>query len=146
MAEFFYIDQVATRTGLTARTLRFWEEKGLLAPPARTDGGLRLYSEADVARIERVRDLKEVLGLSLDVARELLVAEDEMAALREQAHQLPFGADRLPYIGRAIAILEAQIQQIAHREARLAELRQGYEQWLGRLKDRAIELEGIDKK
>lgn len=146
MAECFYIDEVATRTGLTPRTLRFWEEKGLLAPPARTDGGLRLYSEADVARVERVRDLKEVLGLSLDVARELLATEDEMAALREQAHQHPFGADRLPFLRRAIALLDEQIQQIVRRETRLAELRQGYEQWLGRLKDRSLELEGLDKK
>lgn len=134
-----YIDDVVTRTGLTARTLRFWEEKGLLAPPSRTDGGLRLYSEADIARIVRIRDLKEVLGLSLDVIRELLAAEDEVDRLRQQACEHP--DERLPLMGKAIAILQAQVAMMDDRAARLAELKAGYEQRLERLKQRQQEFQ-----
>ena len=47
---YLQIGEVAERTGVTQRTLRFYEEKGLLKPPSRMDGGFRLYSEADVKR------------------------------------------------------------------------------------------------
>src|SRR5688500_20091700 len=46
------IGEVADRTGVTQRTLRFYEERGLLKAPSRMDGGCRLYSENDVARVE----------------------------------------------------------------------------------------------
>ena len=51
------IGEVAERTGVTQRTLRFYEEKGLLRPPERMDGGFRLYSEADVKRVEQPLDI-----------------------------------------------------------------------------------------
>ena len=45
---YLQIGEVAERTGVTQRTLRFYEEKGLLRPPTRMEGGFRLYSEDDV--------------------------------------------------------------------------------------------------
>ena len=64
------IEQVAARTGLTKRTLRYYEEIGLLPPPTRTEGGYRLYSEADVQQLERIKRLKDLLGFSLaEIAR-----------------------------------------------------------------------------
>jgi len=140
MAE-YYIEEVATRTGLTARTLRFWEEKGLLPPPARTEGGLRLYSEADVARLVRIRELRELLGLSLDVIREILGAEEAVERLREQLRQQPQSPERLPLLRQAIGILEGQVQMMRDRAARLQELQAGYEQRLERLRRWGQELE-----
>lgn len=127
---------MAGRTGLTPRALRFWEEKGLLPAPPRSDGGMRLYSEADVARVERIRDLKEVMGLSLDVIRELLDAEEEVADLRRQAHQFPSTAERVPYMERAAAILEQQVRLMADRSARINHLKGSYEHQLERLRQR----------
>ena len=46
------IGQVAERTGLSLRTIRFYEENGLVVPTARSEGGFRLYSDDDVARLE----------------------------------------------------------------------------------------------
>ena len=65
------IEQVAARTGLTKRTLRYYEEIGLLPPPTRTEGGYRLYSEADVQQLERIKRLKDLLGFSLAEIREI---------------------------------------------------------------------------
>lgn len=65
------IGQVAERTGLSLRTIRFYEENGLVVPTARSDGGFRLYSEADVARLEVVKRMKP-LGFSLEEMQELL--------------------------------------------------------------------------
>jgi DNA-binding transcriptional MerR regulator len=62
----YTIEQVATRTGLTKRTLRYYEEVGLLPPTERTEGNYRQYSEADVQRIEHIKKLRDLLGFSLN--------------------------------------------------------------------------------
>jgi MerR family transcriptional regulator, copper efflux regulator len=65
------IGQVADRTGLSLRTIRFYEENGMVRPTSRTDGGFRLYSEDDVARLEVIKRMKP-LGFSIDEMQELL--------------------------------------------------------------------------
>ena len=65
------IGQVAERTGLSLRTIRFYEEHGLVRPTTRTDGGFRLYSEDDVARLEVIKRMKP-LGFTVEEMRELL--------------------------------------------------------------------------
>ena len=61
----YQIGEVADRTGVTQRTLRFYEEKGLLNPPERMDGGFRLYSDEDIQRIDYIRRLQELLGYNV---------------------------------------------------------------------------------
>ncbi|MGY1827566.1 MerR family transcriptional regulator [Blastococcus sp. SYSU DS0541] len=65
------IGQVAERTGLSLRTIRWYEEEGLVVPTARTEGGFRLYSDGDVARLEVIKRMKP-LGFALEEMRELL--------------------------------------------------------------------------
>ncbi|MCF6742751.1 MerR family transcriptional regulator [Blastococcus sp. KM273128] len=65
------IGQVAERTGLSLRTIRWYEEEGLVVPTSRTDGGFRLYSDDDVARLEVIKRMKP-LGFALEEMRELL--------------------------------------------------------------------------
>ena len=69
--ELMQIGQVAERTGLSLRTIRFYEENGLVIPTARSEGGFRLYSENDVARLEVIKRMKP-LGFSLEEMQELL--------------------------------------------------------------------------
>jgi MerR family transcriptional regulator, copper efflux regulator len=69
--ELLQIGQVAERTGLSLRTIRFYEENGLVRPTSRTEGGFRLYSEDDVARLEVIKRMKP-LGFSLEEMQELL--------------------------------------------------------------------------
>ena len=60
-----HIGEVAARTELSLRSLRHWDEVGLLRPSARTEGGFRLYAEGDVEKILLIRRMKP-LGFTLD--------------------------------------------------------------------------------
>ncbi|MGW6719908.1 MerR family transcriptional regulator [Streptomyces sp. NPDC054995] len=84
------IGEVAARTELSLRTIRHYEETGLVVPSARSRGGFRLYTETDVARLMVIRRMKP-LGFTLDQMRELLDATDRLdgddpldAGLREE--------------------------------------------------------------
>jgi MerR family transcriptional regulator, repressor of the yfmOP operon len=70
------IGEVAKLTGLTTRTLRYWEELGLISPSSYRGRGERLYSQTDMARVTRIRDLQELLGFSLAEVRVVLDTED----------------------------------------------------------------------
>jgi DNA-binding transcriptional MerR regulator len=70
------IGEVAKLTGLTTRTLRYWEELGLIRPSSYRGKGERLYSQTDMARATRIRDLQELLGFSLAEVRVVLDTED----------------------------------------------------------------------
>jgi DNA-binding transcriptional MerR regulator len=71
------IGEVADRTGLSLRTIRYYEEIGLVRPSSRTQGGFRLYTEPDVARLNLVKRMKP-LGFSLDETRDLLSVLDAL--------------------------------------------------------------------
>ena len=66
------IGEVATRTELSLRSLRHWEEVGLLRPSGRSEGGFRLYTEEDVDKILVIRRMKP-LGFSLEEMKAVLV-------------------------------------------------------------------------
>ncbi|NRQ31894.1 MerR family transcriptional regulator [Nonomuraea sp. NN258] len=72
-----HIGQVAARTELSLRTIRHYDEVGLVRPSARTQGGFRLYTEADVARLMVIRRMKP-LGFTLEEMGELLSITDRL--------------------------------------------------------------------
>ena len=81
------IGEVAKRVGTTPRTIRYYEEIGILpSEGGRESGRHRLYGERDVPRLRDALRLKELLGVSLDELKELLEAEETRAALREEWH------------------------------------------------------------
>jgi DNA-binding transcriptional MerR regulator len=63
--ERFKIDQVAAQSGLTKRTIRYYEEIGLLPPPQRSEGGVRYYTPEHVALLKKIKQAKDALGFSL---------------------------------------------------------------------------------
>jgi len=73
------IGEVAERTGLSLRTIRHYEEVGLVIPSARSKGGFRLYTETDVDRLMVIRRMKP-LDFSLEEMRDLLEITDRLAA------------------------------------------------------------------
>lgn len=73
------IGEVARRVDLSIRTIRHWEDMGLITPSARSSGGFRLYSEEDVARIRLLRFMKP-LNLTLEQMRELLEIRARLTA------------------------------------------------------------------
>jgi len=114
-APYLRIDQVAARTGLTKRTLRYYEEIGLLAPPARTEGNYRLYSAADIARLERVCQLKEALGLTLAEINEMIQMEEERDDLRAAFRVTHDPAARQAQLDRAEAITRQQLDLVERK-------------------------------
>jgi MerR family transcriptional regulator, repressor of the yfmOP operon len=76
------IGEAAQACGVTTRTLRYWQEIGLLNPSGRHDGGGRLYSKAEVERAARIKELQELLGFSLSEIRAVLNTEDVLERLR----------------------------------------------------------------
>lgn len=69
------VGEVAERLGVSPRTIKYYEELGLIEPEARSSGGFRLYGEEDVRRLERILRMKGV-GYSLATIRELLAVRD----------------------------------------------------------------------
>jgi DNA-binding transcriptional MerR regulator len=76
------IGEVAERIGLSLRTIRYYEEVGLITPSARSQGGFRLYTEHDASRLQLVKDMKP-LGFSLDEMRDLLGVLDQLDGMAE---------------------------------------------------------------
>ena len=76
------ISDAATRAGVSARTLRYYEELGLLTPSLYTAGGERRYTPDDLEHLQRILELREVLGMNLDEIREFLALETRLDELR----------------------------------------------------------------
>lgn len=75
--EHYQIGEVAESVGLSLRTIRYYEEIGLVTPSGRTEGGFRLYTDSDVDRLRLVKSLKP-LGMSLETMCELLECADRL--------------------------------------------------------------------
>jgi len=76
------ISDAAARAGVSARTLRYYEELGLLTPSLYTAGGERRYTDEDLEHLARILELREVLGMNLDEIREFLSLETRLDELR----------------------------------------------------------------
>jgi DNA-binding transcriptional MerR regulator len=111
------IGEVAERVGLSLRTVRYYEEVGLVTPSARSDGGFRLYSEDDVQRLLVVKRMKP-LGLSLEEMRELLEVLDRSA--RPEELEI---ADLRAVVAGLESYGERGDERIAQLERELAEAR-----------------------
>lgn len=75
----YQIGQAAEMVGLSLRTIRHWDELGLVPPSGRSAGGFRLYTDRDVERLRLAKHMKP-MGFSLDEMRELLDTLDGLAA------------------------------------------------------------------
>ncbi len=129
------IGALAAAVGTTVRTVRYWEELGLLTGE-RSAGGHREYSDADVERLREMLRLKHLLGLSLDELRAVMAGEDARARRRAAWATVEDPAERrrilaeagahveslLELVGRHRAELEAFEAELLGRRARIAEL------------------------
>ena len=137
----YQIGEVADRTGVTQRTLRFYEEKGLLNPPERMDGGFRLYSEKDIERIEYIRRLQQFLGFTLAEIKEMVEAEDlrqQIIATFRPDRELPA---RLERVNRIIGALERQLEVVDHKVEHLVDMQNDLRSKVDRLTIRRGELQ-----
>lgn len=138
----YRIGEVAERVGVTTRTIRYYEELGLLGTAAaRTKGAHRLYTEADIARLEELIRLRDLLGLSLEELVALAEAEEARAALRDQWAESASDRERARIVKEAIPLVEQQLELVRGRQQRLAVFADELSEKLRRLYDRQAELE-----
>jgi DNA-binding transcriptional MerR regulator len=133
---YLQIGEVAERTGVTQRTLRFYEEKGLLRPPTRMEGGFRLYSEQDVKRVEHIRRLQDLLGIALADIKEMVEAEEVLRELRAQFRPDAAIAEKRRQLERAIEVVQGQYaivkqktEQMEAMKAHLEERLKTFDRW-----------------
>ena len=138
------IQEAAAEAGLTPRSVRYYEEQGLLRPAARSTGDYRLYDESDVERLRFIKGLRDDAGFSLAEIAQLL--EDEVA--RERDHQayhattdpaarLGILRDRAGRYGHQVDMLRTKIDRLQamvdDAEARLARTNSKIEALVGEL-------------
>jgi DNA-binding transcriptional MerR regulator len=119
------ISDAATRAGVSARTLRYYEELGLLAPSLYTPGGERRYTDDDVAHLERILELREVLGMNLDEIKDFLSLETRLDELRA-TYRATKGvstpkakAEQKATLEEALVLNESLAEQIGTKLARM---------------------------
>ena len=120
---FYTIEQVATRTGLTKRALRYYEEIGLLRPTDRTEGNYRRYANDDIERLIRIKELRDLLGFSLNDIRSLLKAEDERGQIKVAYQQLTEADDKIVQLDRANELIQTQLELIEKKLHGLEQMR-----------------------
>jgi MerR family transcriptional regulator, repressor of the yfmOP operon len=136
------IGEVARSVGTTPRTIRYYEEIGLLpAGGGRTAGAHRDFSERDVERLRDAMRLKELLGLSLDELKALLEAEEARAALRDEWHSAGPGVERRRQIlAEALGHLDRQLELVRSRRREIDRLEEELVARRGRVRSRLKQL------
>jgi MerR family transcriptional regulator, repressor of the yfmOP operon len=101
------IGAAAASTGASERALRYYQQIGLLTPCASTPGGMRRYSQDDLARVARIRQLQTLLGLNLDEIAVVLRNEDRLAEIRQAwHHEDTSAADRQGLLTESLRLQE----------------------------------------
>jgi DNA-binding transcriptional MerR regulator len=135
------IGEVARLVDTTPRTIRYYEEIGLLpASEERESGRHRLYTDADVDRLRELLSMKDLLGVSLDELKALVEAEDARAALRnewrrggEKTRPREILEEAIGHIGRQLALVRSRRAQLEGLEAELSGRRRELRERLRRL-------------
>jgi MerR family transcriptional regulator, repressor of the yfmOP operon len=119
------IGEVARLVGTTPRTIRYYEEKGLLPPvEERAAGQHRLYDDPDVERLKELLRMRNLLGVPLEELRELVAVDDERALLRSELRRTDAPAERARILRRLDKLAERQLAAVERRAAELDVLRE----------------------
>jgi DNA-binding transcriptional MerR regulator len=138
----YKIGEVADDVGITQRTIRYYEELGLLgADRARLKGSHRLFTEADIARLRELVRLRNLLGLSLDELTQLAEAAQVSEYLRARWETSTEDAERAEIIEAAIPNVERQLELVHVRQHSLAEFEAELTDKLARMRERLAALE-----
>jgi DNA-binding transcriptional MerR regulator len=137
------IGDVARLAGTTPRTIRYYEEIGLLPEaPARPSGRHRLYSEPEVERLRELMRLKDLLGLSLEELKTLLSAEEARAEVRAQLRREDVdSARRRELLAEALGHIDRQLELVRKRAGELGKLEHELSETRKRAKRKIRELD-----
>jgi len=138
---YLQIGEVAEQLGLTPRTLRYYEEIGLLEAPSRMEGGFRLYSSGDIDRLENIVQLKRLLGFSLREIKQVVEAMESLKLLREESKQASDLETKRDSLRKGLEILEQQVDVLDGRMRQVAELRDQFNERSRRVRERLQQIE-----
>ncbi len=113
------IGEVAERTGVTPRTIRYYEEIGLLDSSQRRKGEHRLYEQADVDRLLELTRLRDLLNLSLEELKQLVEAEVARSAIRRRFEATESDSERLQLLDAALPHVDTQLDLVRRRMGEL---------------------------
>lgn len=123
------IKDVTQETGLTARTLRFYEEMGLVCGERKQKGAVRCYHPASLIKIKKIVELKELLGFSLEEIKMFVEIEERCPLYKKKYESLTDPSEKMAMVKRGIDIL-AKLRSIAQKR------NDGIEKLLGEIDQR----------
>lgn len=124
--QYYQIEEVAQKTGLTKRAIRHYEEKGLIAPE-RTEAQYRLYSDEDVERITQIKSYKQSIGFTLSEIKDVFDLEETIRDMVTEDGKSPEAVDKM------VSAVKEQIQLIEKKEAYMKKVKQRYQDVLSDL-------------
>jgi len=115
----YRIEEISRITGMTKRTLRYYEDLKLIKP-VRTDSSYRLYSDEDIERVNRIREIKESLGFSLGEVKDLLeLYKNVENIIKEKKHNPVLIENSMKEIEKQISLVENKETKLKKVKAKL---------------------------
>jgi DNA-binding transcriptional MerR regulator len=136
------ISDAASRVGVSARTLRYYDELGLLSPSQYTAGGERRYRDSDLVQLQRILEIREALGMNLEEIKEFLESEQRLDEVRaayraeQEVDTTEARAQRKALLEEALQLNESLKEQLNAKLARM----DAFRATLARNADRCREL------
>lgn len=119
----YKIDDVAKECGLTKRSIRYYEEIGLLFPPERSEGGFRLYSDKHIERLKQIMNVRDVLGFTLQEVQEYISIDMAFEEHRQQYRELFDENQKREKLIEVERILSQQLEMIDQKLKKMSDIR-----------------------
>ncbi|MED3728913.1 MerR family transcriptional regulator [Priestia filamentosa] len=129
----FKIDDVAKQSGLTKRTIRYYEQIGLLPSPPRSKGGIRLYSQEHIDFLEKITNAKEVMGFSLQELQQFIKLSDILELRKADYRQVKGTSEQKEKLRKVVNTVEEQLELLVQKKENILKV----EENLVSLRDRA---------
>ncbi|MCM2532118.1 MerR family transcriptional regulator [Neobacillus pocheonensis] len=134
------IDEVAKQTGLTKRTIRYYEEIGILPELQRTEGGTRLYTQADIEFLKKVMNAKEVLGFTLQEIQKYVAISDALETKKQIYRNANNDQDQKEKLKRMVEVLDRQLELIDQKFVKIQNVKKELEDLRTRARNKIIQL------
>ncbi|MCS7462947.1 MerR family transcriptional regulator [Paenibacillus doosanensis] len=133
MTEKYKIDDVAKECGLTKRTLRYYEEIGLLPPPERSEGGIRLYTRDHIDRLKKLINARDVLGFSLQELQHYVSITEELESHRQGYRLISDDSEKKRKLEELEPVVKHQLDLIEEKLVKMIEMRDEIKQFHNRV-------------
>ncbi|MGG1518526.1 MerR family transcriptional regulator [Paenibacillus oryzisoli] len=142
----FKIDDVAKECGLTKRTIRYWEEIGLLMAPERSEGGMRLYTRQHIERLQQIMKARDVLGYTLQEIQEFVAIREELLNHRQTYLNVEDQEQKKQELLEMKRIVSQQIEMVDQKLETLKEFRKELDQMTTRIENGLVQLQTTPRK